>query len=87
METTMPLEYPVNIEKLPPEDGGGYLATVPLLPGCMSDGDTPEEALRNVQDAIAAWLDAARAWGRAVPEPVVAVLNEDSREFRSASRS
>lgn len=83
----MTLDYPVNIEKLPPEDGGGYLATVPLLPGCMSDGETPEEALRNVQDAITAWLDAARAWGRPVPEPVVAVLNESSREFRTASRS
>ncbi|MDB5546020.1 MAG: hypothetical protein JWO64_3169 [Hyphomicrobiales bacterium] len=83
----MTLEYPVNIEKLPPEDGGGYLATVPLLPGCMSDGETPEEALQNVQDAIRAWIEAARAWGRPVPEPVVAVLNEDGREFRSASRS
>lgn len=81
----MALEYPVNIEKLPPEDGGGYLATVPLLPGCMSDGDTPEEALRNVQDAITAWIDAARAWGRPVPEPAVAAFNEDSREFRSAT--
>jgi antitoxin HicB len=87
METSMTLEYPVNIEKLPPEDGGGYLATVPLLPGCMSDGETPEEALQNVQDAIRAWIEAARAWGRPVPEPVVAVLNEDGREFRSASRS
>ena len=62
-EALMALEYPVSIEKLPPEDGGGFLATVPLLPGCMSDGDTPEEALRNVQDAIMAWIDAARAWG------------------------
>jgi antitoxin HicB len=82
----MALDYPVKIERLPPEDGGGYLATVPLLPGCMSDGETPEEALRNVQDAISAWIDAARAWGRAVPEPVVGVFNEDGREFRSASR-
>ena len=82
----MALDYPVNIRKLPPEDGGGYLATVPLLPGCMSDGETPEEALRNVEDAITAWIEAARAWGQEVPEPVVSSLNEDGREFRSASR-
>ena len=36
----MKLEYAVRIERL--ADGGGYLATVPDLPGCMSDGETPE---------------------------------------------
>ena len=44
----MALEYPVRIERLADSDGGGYLATVPDLPGCMSDGETPEEALKNV---------------------------------------
>ena len=39
------LDYPVLIEPLPVEDGGGFVATVPDLPGCMSDGETPEEAL------------------------------------------
>src|SRR6185503_13010981 len=47
------LEYCVLIEPLPLEDGGGFLATVPDLPGCMSDGETPLEAIANVQDAIA----------------------------------
>jgi predicted RNase H-like HicB family nuclease len=63
------LDYPVVIEPLPPEDGGGFLATAPDLPGCMSDGETPEEALANVRDAVAAWIEEARALGRAVPEP------------------
>jgi predicted RNase H-like HicB family nuclease len=63
------LTYPVLIEPLSPEDGGGFVATVPALPGCMSDGDTPEEALVNVQDAIAAWIEAARNLGRPVPAP------------------
>ena len=53
----MPLAYAIRIEPLAESDGGGYLATVPDLPGCMSDGDTPEEALRNVQEAIASWLE------------------------------
>ncbi len=38
------LEYPVIISPLSEDDGGGFLATVPDLPGCMSDGETPEEA-------------------------------------------
>jgi antitoxin HicB len=50
------LEYSVLVEPLPPEEGGGYLATVPDLPGCMSDGETPQEAIANVHDAIAAWI-------------------------------
>lgn len=63
------LEYPVLVEPLTPEDGGGFLATVPDLPGCMSDGETPEAAITNVQDAIAAWLEAARDLGHDVPKP------------------
>lgn len=63
------LDYPVVIEPLSPEDGGGFVATVPDLPGCMSDGETPEEALAQVQDAIAAWIDEARKLGRSVPVP------------------
>jgi predicted RNase H-like HicB family nuclease len=51
------------------EDGGGFLATVPDLPGCMSDGETPEEAVTNVQDAILAWIEAARELGREIPAP------------------
>ena len=40
----MKLEYAVRIERLSEDDGGGHLATVPDLPGCMSDGEIPEEA-------------------------------------------
>jgi antitoxin HicB len=65
----MMLEYEVRIQPLSPEDGGGYLATVPSLPGCISDGETPEDALRNVQDAIQTWIDAAKSYGMAVPAP------------------
>ncbi len=62
-------EYAVVIEPLSEEEGGGFLATVPDLPGCASDGETREEAARNVEDAIACWLEEARALGRAIPEP------------------
>ncbi len=63
------LDYPVLIEPLVQEDGGGFVATVPDLPGCMSDGETPEDALAQVQDAIMAWIEEARALGRPVPKP------------------
>ena len=63
------LDYPVMIEPLAAEDGGGFVATVPDLPGCMSDGETPEDALASVRDAITAWIDEARALGRPVPAP------------------
>lgn len=63
------LSYPVVVQPLKDEDGGGFVATVPDLPGCMSDGETPEEALKNVQDAIAAWIEAANDMGRKIPKP------------------
>ena len=62
-------DYAIIIEPLPKDEGGGYVATVPDLPGCMSDGETDVEALENVHDAIACWIDEARRLGRAVPQP------------------
>lgn len=64
-----PQEYEVDVRPLSPADGGGFVATAPELPGCMSDGETPEEALRNAYDAIACWIEGALEMGRAVPEP------------------
>jgi predicted RNase H-like HicB family nuclease len=65
----MKLEYAVRIERLPGSEGGGYVATVPDLPGCMSDGETPEEALKNVQEAITSWIEAAQEWQMDIPHP------------------
>ncbi len=65
----MRLEYPVLIEPLSTEDGGGFGATVLDLPGCMSDGEKPEEAITTVPDAISAWIEAARDLGHEVPKP------------------
>jgi predicted RNase H-like HicB family nuclease len=42
---------------LEPSEEGGYTAIVPALPGCLSEGDTREEALANVQEAIALYLE------------------------------
>ena len=63
------LDYAVVIQPLPAEEGGGFVAIVPDLPGCLSDGESREEAARNATDAIAAWLEEATALGRPIPTP------------------
>jgi predicted RNase H-like HicB family nuclease len=45
-----------------------FVAEVPGLPGCMAHGDSQEDALANVQDAIQLWIDTAREFGDPVPE-------------------
>jgi predicted RNase H-like HicB family nuclease len=40
---------------------GGYWAEVPALPGCITEGDTMEEVMTNLKDAIEAWLDVANS--------------------------
>jgi predicted RNase H-like HicB family nuclease len=61
------LNYRIEISKLSDEDGGGFLATVPALAGCMSDGETQEEALISVRDAIKCWIETAKELGRNIP--------------------
>jgi predicted RNase H-like HicB family nuclease len=51
------------------DDDGGYVADIPDLPHCAAFGETPELALAEVLSAKAAWLEAARAEGKPVPEP------------------
>ena len=52
-----------------------YIVSVPDLPGCMADGDTPESAVKNVQIIIEEWIDTASQLGREIPKPstIVAV--------------
>ena len=47
-----------------------YIVTVPDLPGCMADGQTPSEAYENVKIVMGEWMETARADGRPIPEPV-----------------
>ena len=62
-------DYPVLIEPLSSEDGGGYLATVPDLPGCVAVGDTEAETLTLIREAIEFHLDGLRQDGDPVPLP------------------
>ena len=51
------------------KEDNAYLAEVPELPGCLSDGETYEKALENIQKIIEEWIETAREIGREVPEP------------------
>jgi predicted RNase H-like HicB family nuclease len=42
---------------LEPSEDGGFTATVPALPGCISEGETREEALRNIEEAVLLYLE------------------------------
>ncbi len=44
-----------------PAEEGGYWAEVPALPGCVTEGDTMEEVMANLKDAIEGWLDVANS--------------------------
>lgn len=59
--------YRVLIE---PEEGGGYHAWCPALPGCHVQGETKEEALRNLREAIELYVESLKAHGENVPEDV-----------------
>ena len=50
-------------------EGQAFIAEVPQLPGCMAQGPSQEEALRNANEAVQLWLDTAREFGDPIPEP------------------
>jgi predicted RNase H-like HicB family nuclease len=60
-------DYHINI--FYSDEDGGYIADIPDLKVCSAFGTTAEEALREVEQAKSAWLDAARAEGKLIPEP------------------
>lgn len=63
------MEYPIFINKLSEQDGGGYQAVAFDLMGCIGVGETPLEALVCALSAIDEWIDEAKALGREIPLP------------------
>ncbi|MGI6217056.1 MAG: type II toxin-antitoxin system HicB family antitoxin [Coriobacteriales bacterium] len=63
----MELFYPIQIVE--DSDEGGYVASYPDLPGCITVGETPEGALINAEDARREWFTAAIEEGVEIPEP------------------
>jgi predicted RNase H-like HicB family nuclease len=62
-------QYSFQVRPLAKEEGGGYLIEFPDLPGCMSDGETPEEAIVNGRDAVKCYLLTAKEFGDQIPLP------------------
>lgn len=72
--------YPLNI--FWSDEDKGFIAEVPDLPGCSAWGETEAEAAHEAQDAITAWLAAAKSAKRAAPKPSVAKsVNHYSGKF------
>ena len=61
--------YPFTIRPLSEADGGGFAIEYPDLPGCISDGSTPEEALKHGADAVRAYLLSCVKHGDPIPRP------------------
>lgn len=75
-----PTDYAIVLVPLCEQDGGGYAAFAPDLPGCIGDGETQEEATKDILDAISNWIDAAKELGREIPAPGAAVEKARKRE-------
>jgi antitoxin HicB len=66
------LRLPYHVVLVRDEDGDGeigYVASVQELPGCMSQSDTPDEAVQSIQDAMYGWIKVALEDGKTIPEP------------------
>lgn len=67
------LRYKITIRPLSADEGSGYLAEFPDLPGCMADGKTVEEALHQAEDALQSWLATAKESNDPIPKPNTAI--------------
>ena len=66
------IEYYLSLpytQELIPEDNGGWFVRIKELPNCMSQGETPEEAIRMIDDAMLGWLEVELEEGEPIPEP------------------
>ena len=71
IEDYLDLPYHIVIRRDEDEEGDvGWVAQVQELPGCISQGDTPGEAVESVRDAMVGWIAVALEDGRQIPEPV-----------------
>lgn len=66
------LSKPYKLEVEPDMDEGGFVVTYPDLPGCITCGETIDEAYKNAEDAKKCWIEAALEEGIAIPEPATA---------------
>ena len=63
--------YQFTVRPLSKDEGGGYLVEYPDFPGCMSDGETIEEAITNGREALRDCTEVLKESGRKIPQPSV----------------
>ena len=69
IDKTLINSYPFTIRPLSETDGGGFAIEYPDLPGCISDGSTPEEAFEHGRDAVKSYLLSCARHGDPIPKP------------------
>lgn len=67
------MKFKIVLEK---DEDGGFVATVPSLPGCVSQGETEEEALSNVKEAISLHMESLAADGQPIVKKVSKKIKE-----------
>jgi predicted RNase H-like HicB family nuclease len=67
------MKYRVLIEQ---DEDGAFIAECPVLPGCVSEGSTREEAIANITDAIEGYIHSLRKHGEPIPAPITEELVE-----------
>jgi antitoxin HicB len=72
IDKTLIQAYPFTIRPLTGDDGGGFAIEYPDLPGCISDGNTPEDALKHGAHAVKAYLRSCVKHGDPIPQPSTA---------------
>lgn len=75
------LGYSVTLTNLSPDEGGGWLAEITELPGCYSDGETPEAALSSLRELLPFWLQVASEEKRPIPSPQTKASEQFSGKF------
>ena len=66
LENYLTLKYPITLYS---EDEGGYVAEIKDLPGCLTQGDTLEETINNINEARELWIETAYEAGDDIPLP------------------
>ena len=81
------VERYVAVVEIAPDEDGGYVATAPALPGCISQGRTMKEAQENMEEAMSLYLEVALEADGAVPPRLVAATAVATIDVRGKSVS
>ncbi len=64
-------DYPIHVSPIPADEGGGYMVSMPDLPGCIADGETIDDAITEARDAFTAWVMAEQEDKGKLPTPKI----------------